>query len=185
MRQEQTSQWFAVKAAPGSQKPQREYKAEQTRSKKGYRIVPSLNPHISAIELALTKAGFDCYMPAEKRLVRDRRHTDLWKPRRFALLVGYIFVHAPRDWRQLKTTPGVSGVVSDGQGRPLPVSWDDILMLRATEAQSEAEFERRAKLARQKLRQKSKSDARLKELIARLDMAGTLTVPLEEMLAGG
>ena len=44
--------WYAVRTAPGAQMPQREYIVEKLidengkpRGKKGYRIVPSLNPN--------------------------------------------------------------------------------------------------------------------------------------------
>src|SRR5690606_23147965 len=94
--------WYAVRTVPGSQKPQREFVTEITGSKKGYRIVPSLNPNYSAIELALSKSGFIYYMPAEKRLVRDRRRTDLYKTRRFALMVGYVFVRDPHSFYALQ-----------------------------------------------------------------------------------
>ncbi|WP_334625391.1 hypothetical protein [Rhizobium johnstonii] len=56
---------------PGAQKPEREYLVEKTDSKrgKGYRIVPSLNPNVSAVERALSNNKFTYYMPAEKRLI--------------------------------------------------------------------------------------------------------------------
>lgn len=177
------SRWFAVKAEPGSQKPQREYAVEKTDSKrgKGYRIVPSLNPNTSAIELALHKNGFEVYMPAEKRLIRDRRHTDLWKPRRFALLVGYVFVHEPHSWRLLEETNGVGGIVKDSTGAPLAMDWTDIILLRGMEAEAEVEFDRQSKLARQIIRKKAKQDPRLKKLIGKLDIAGQFTVSLDNL----
>lgn len=178
------NRWYAVKADPGSQKPQREYTVEKTdskRSKKGYRIVPSLNPNISAIELALQKNGFEVYMPSEKRLIRDRRHTDLWKPRRFALLVGYVFVHEPHNWRLLEETNGVGGIVKDLSGTPLAMEWVDILMLRGMEAEAEVEFDRRSRLARQDIRKKARKDPRLQKLIGKLDIAGKFTVSLDNL----
>lgn len=168
--------WYAVKTAPGAQLPQREYQVETTRSVKGYRIVPSLNPNSSAVERALKDNGFTFYMPAEKRLVRDRRRTDLWKVRRFALMVGYLFVKDPHDWLLLAETPGVAGVLRSAEGRPLEVDLKEMLIVRATEAQAEVEFDRASRLARQKLRQKAKSDARLQALVEKLDVAGLVSV---------
>lgn len=176
MTKEARTNWFAVRTVPGSQKPQRLFELEKTKSKKGYRITPSLNPNISAIELALQQRGFEVWMPSESRLVRDRRHTDLWKPRRFALLVGYVFVHDPSDWARLKATEGVLGVVEDFKGKPLPIVWDDILMLRGVEAKSEGEFLQACRSARQTLRKKAKTDPRLDKLIRKLDIAGKFTV---------
>jgi len=168
--------WYAVKTAPGAQLAQREYQVETTRSVKGYRIVPSLNPHVSAVERALKDNGFIFYMPAEKRLVRDRRRTDLWKVRRFALMVGYLFVKDPHDWLLLEETPGVAGVLRSAEGRPLEVALEDVLVVRAAEAQAEVEFDRASRAARQKLRQKAKTDARLQALVEKLDIAGLVTV---------
>jgi hypothetical protein len=169
--------WYAVKTAPGAQLPQREYQVETTRSSKGYRIVPSLNANISAVERSLKENGFTFYMPAEKRLVRDRRRTDLWKVRRFALMVGYLFVKDPHDWLLLSETPGVAGVLRSAEGRPLEIPIEEILMVRAAEAQAEVEFDRASRVARQKLRRKAKADARLEALIDRLDIAGLVSVP--------
>ena len=180
------SHWYAIRTAPGAQKPQREYKVEtlldddgKPRGKKGYRIVPSLDPNRSAVERALQDNGFVYYMPAEKRLVRDRRHTDLWKVRRFALMVGYMFVREPHDWRLLFNTPGVAGVVQNADGTPLPISILDIMAVRAAEAAAEVDFDAQTRKARQNLRKNAKTDARLKKLVAQLDIAGTITVPLD------
>lgn len=178
--------WYAIRTAPGSQKPKREYAVEMTSlgrdgkpRGKGYRIVPSLDPNMSAIEQALSKAGFDVYMPAEKRLIRDRRHTDLWKVRRFALMVGYVFVRAPDDFARLARVPGVSGIVSNNDGHPLAIDIMDILAIRSAEAQAEVEFDAQSRLARQKVRRRAKEDARLKKLVAKLDIAGNFTVPAD------
>jgi hypothetical protein len=178
--------WYAVKTVPGSQKPRREYAVEPTtldkdgRARgKGYRIVPNLDHNISAVERSLTENGFNCYMPSEKRLIRDRKHTDLWKVRRFALLVGYIFVRDPHDWRLLEATPGIAGIVKAADGRPLAIDIMDILKVRAAEADAEVEFDRRSRLARQVLRKNAKTDPRLKMLISKLDIAGAVSVPLD------
>lgn len=176
--------WYAVRTAPGAQKPKREYAVELTSLNKegvprgkGYRIVPSLNANQSAIEKALADAGFDVYMPAEKRLIRDRRHTDLWKVRRFALMVGYVFVRDPKDFGKLARVPGVAGVVSNADGRPLPIDILDIMAIRSAEAKAEEEFDAQSRLARQKVRKRAKEDPRLKKLVAKLDIAGNFTVP--------
>lgn len=93
---------------------------------KGYRIMYNLDLNVFAIMRALVDAGFECWLPAEKRLVRDYRHTDLWKVRRFALMVGYVFVKDPADFGRLASVLGVSGDVCDGFGRPLSIDFLDI-----------------------------------------------------------
>ena len=178
--------WYAIRTMPGSQKPKREYVLERTASTKGYRIAPSLNANQSAIERALSDAGFVHYMPSEKRLVRDRRHTDLWKPRRFALLVGYVFIHAENAdglAYRLSEVPGVAGVVSNMNGEALPIGLTDILMLRSMEAIGEEKFDRDAKRARSIVRSKAKRDPRLQKLVAKLDAQNVATVPLTSLLA--
>jgi len=151
---------------------------------KGYRITPNINHSLSAIERALADNGFEFWMPAEKRLVRDRRHTDLWKIRRFALMVGYVFVHDPKDWNLLLSTWGVSGVVRSSDGTPLGIQIEDIVAVRAAEADAEEHFDAQSKKARQVLRKKAKTDPRLLKLIGKLDMAGKITVRLHgEILA--
>jgi len=182
--------WYVVKTVPGAQKPQREYTVETTPRKddgalrgKGYRIVPSLNPNQSAVERSLSIAGFVHYMPAEKRLIRDRRHTDLWKVRRFALLVGYVFVLNPRSFEDLADVPGVAGVVSNADGNPFRVNLLDILTLRRAESACELEFDHRSQMARRNLRKNAKADPRLQMLVKKLDIAGTLTVNFETLAA--
>lgn len=181
--------WYAIRTLPGSQKPQREYAVEATTlgadgtpRGKGYRIVPSLDPRYSAVEKALTDAGFVHYMPAEKRLVRDRRHTDLWKPRRFALLVGYVFVKGPCDFERLRNVPGVNDVVKVC-GVPMAIDLLDILMLRSMEAVGEEKFDKDAKRARAIIKGKAKTDPRLRKIMNKLMAADTATVPLDRLNA--
>lgn len=170
--------WYCIKTVPGAQKPQREYaveKLDDKRSKKGYRIIPSLNPNVSAVERALTLNGFTHYMPAEKRLIRDRRHTDLWKVRRFALMVGYVFVHDPDDFVLLENTPGVDGVIKKSNHEPYEIDLLDILAVRKAEAEAELEFDRQSLKARQNIRKRAKCDPRLQMLVQKLDIAGNIT----------
>lgn len=145
--------YYAIRTLPGAQMPQREYVVEETKSKKGYRHVPSLNPNISAIERALQLKGFEFYMPVERRLVRDRKKAGLWKLRRFPLLQGYVFVKDVQNWPLLSDTPGVAGIVGL-RGTPMPISLDDLAILSRMEAEAELlvqrELERR-KAAEQKL----------------------------------
>ncbi|MBO9099458.1 MULTISPECIES: hypothetical protein [unclassified Rhizobium] len=168
-------EWFAVRTVPGSQKPRREFKVELTTSRKGYRISPKIDESLSAIERALSENGFSYYMPAEKRLIRDRRHTDMWKVRRFALMVGYVFIHKPHSFGALGETYGVHEVVSDQHGNPYGIDLLDILVLRKLESQAEAAFDEQVKRARQNARKKAKRDPRLKMLIDQLDIAGKMT----------
>lgn len=177
---EERHHWYAVRTVPGSQKPQREFEVEATKSRKGYRITPKLNPGISAVERALTNAGFVHYMPAEKRLIRDRKHTDLWKPRRFALLVGYVFVLNPDDFRRLEDVDGVANVVKDASGRPLRVDLLDILQLRQAESQAEAFFDVQSQRARKTIRLKAKRDPRLMKIVRKLELVEGATVPFRQ-----
>ncbi len=170
--------WYAVKTKPGAQMPQREYAVETTRSRKGYRIVPSLNANLSAVERALSDAGFTHYMPAEKRLIRDRRHTNLWKPRRFALLVGYVFVRGPLDFLALEGVSGVEQIVKV-QGVPMPVDLLDILTLRSMEAVAEEQFDRMSEIAYKTLRSKAKNDPRLRSILHKLGQAADLVPSLQ------
>lgn len=178
--------WYAIRTAPGSQKPQREYVVEPTAlgkdgrpMGKGYRITPSLDPRWSAVEKALSDAGYTFYMPAEKRLVRDRRHTDLWKVRRFALMVGYIFVRGPFVRDHLLEVPGVAGIVTNAEGFPLPMLLNDILAVRAAEADADVAFDAQTRAARKNLRKRAKVDPRLQKLVEKLDIAGTISMPLD------
>ena len=182
--------WYCIKTMPGSQKPQREYKVEETSigkdgkpRGKGYRIVPSLNPNISAVERALEESGFRFYMPSEKRLVRDRRHTDLWKVRRFALMVGYVFVRIDdmndNILAKLCATPGVQGILQTASYKPMAIDLSDILLVRAAEADAEVDFDTQTREARKKLRKNAKTDPRLQMLVEKLDIAGTISMPLD------
>jgi transcription antitermination factor NusG len=175
--------WYAIQTKPGAQMPQREYAAETTQSRKGYRIVPSLNPTVSAIERTLTDAGFVCYMPVEKRLIRDRRKPDLWKTRRFALLLGYVFIKGPCNFLRLQELPGVGGIVGTC-GKPMPVDIVDILMLRTAEAKSEAEFDRQNINAQRAIRRKARNrgDKKLTALVNSLDVTGITTVEIGQEL---
>ena len=120
--------WYAIRTGPGAQMPQREYAVEPTTldkngrpTGKGYRIVPSLNPRVSAVERALSDAGFAFYMPSEFKVIRNRKKTATYTTRRYPLLPGYVFVHGVEDWLSLTSLPGVSGVVGI-DGVPLKVS---------------------------------------------------------------
>lgn len=175
--------WFAIRTFPGAQMPQREYAVETTRSAKGYRIVPSLNATVSAIERALSDAGFIHYMPAEKRLIRDRRRTDLWKARRFALLTGYVFIKGPCNFLRLQEVPGVAGIVGVA-GQPLPISLADILVLRSAEAQSEADFDKQAINKQRAIRKRARNhgDKKLMKLVDSLNVTGITTVEIDTAL---
>jgi transcription antitermination factor NusG len=173
--------WYAIRTAPGAQMPQREYAVETTRSTKGYRIVRSLDPQISAIERALSEAGIEHYMPAEKRLVRNRRQPFAWTPRRFALMVGYVFVRDP-NWGRLAAVPGVLGVVGV-DGRATPIDFLDILRVWDAEIAASATFQQQSRKARQSLRKLAKKDPAIRKIVERLDIAGTISVPLAEVAA--
>lgn len=172
------NRWYAVRTKPGAQMPRRQHVVEHTKSRKGYRIVPQINPELSAVESALADAGFDCYMPAERRLQRDRLRPFLWKPRRFAMMVGYVFVRDPDSIERLERVWGVQGCVRDGAGRPLTISIIDIVKIRSVEARAEVAFVQQSQHARQMLRKQMKDDPIIANMVAQLDIAGKLTVPV-------
>jgi transcription antitermination factor NusG len=131
--------WYAIRTMPGAQLPQREYVRDRQYDEQGNlirvgRLVPSLNPNISAVERALKDAGFSHYMPVERRLIRDRVKADLWKPRRFPLLQGYAFVENVFDCAKLERTPGVAEIVRV-RGKPYSMPVQDIATLREIEAE--------------------------------------------------
>ena len=180
--------WYAARTTPGAQQPRRRYRTEATALDrdgrprgKGYKIVTTINHDLSEVEQALSDRGFTYYLPAEKRLIRDRRKTDLFKKRRFALMVGYIFVCNPHSWLELEETPGIRGVLRNGDGAPYRMRLLDILALRTMEAKAEADFDHACRTQRWKLKKKSKDDPALKRIIAELDSAGMLTVKTEEL----
>lgn len=140
--------WHAIRTLPGAQMPQREYQVEPTEAAlnghsngKGYRIVPSLNPKMSAVERSLWDAGYRFYMPCEFKVIRNRSKTNSFTVRRFAMLQGYVFVAGVEDWLTLRNLPGVAGIVAI-DGEPLPIHIADIVKLRAHEAASEAKADR-------------------------------------------
>ncbi|RWF41604.1 MAG: hypothetical protein EOS46_27820 [Mesorhizobium sp.] len=177
--------WFAIRTLPGAQRPQREFSVESTRDPdakgrgKGYRIVPNINQNMSAIERALSDAGIICYMPSERRLVRDRLKPYLWKTHRFAMLVGYVFVRDP-NWDKLHDIAGIAGVVSIN-GEPLPVDFFDILKVWDAETSGLEGFNEDVRKARQSLRKLAKRDPAIRKIVDSLDIAGTISVPLQKL----
>lgn len=131
--------WLVLRVRPGVQRPRRLLSVETTRSSKGYRIVPSLDPRVSAIERELSDRGLSCYMPAEFKAVRNRTKALTWSMRRNPLLPGYIFVSGTADWHQV---PGVVGMLASVDGQPFHLSAIEMLSLRSMEANSEAAAER-------------------------------------------
>jgi len=133
---------MVLRLLPGSQSPRRRFEVENARktvqNPKGYRIVTSLDPRVSAIERELSERGISCFMPAEFRAVRSRTKANLWTMRRNALLPGYIFVSGNAEWRSI---PGVFGLLHDADGNPLLLSAIDMMSLRTAEANSEAAAE--------------------------------------------
>lgn len=145
--------WYAIRTKPGVQQPRREYWTETTPSAiegrargKGYRIVSSVNPAMSAVETALNEAGISHWMPAEYDVVRNRHRKGLYEIRRFALLKCWMFVAdlADADWGRLMAVDGVTGVASN-DGRPYPINPMDLFRLRMIEANSKVDADAKAK----------------------------------------
>lgn len=147
------------------------YSAEAFKVRKGYRLVSSVNHTVSSIEKALMDAGFDCWMPSESRLIRDRRLPYLFKPRRFALLPGYILVREPRSFDALLQVPGVQDFVRNGEGYPAPMSIKDVVSIRRAEARQEVVSDKTQRGAEADLRAAAKADPDIKRIIAGLDGA--------------
>jgi len=140
--------------------PQRVYEVETTRSVKGYRLVPSLDPNISAVEISLKRNGFSFYMPADIRVIRDRKKTNVWTKRRFALLLGYVFVDdslKPIDWEKLEEkTPGIEKVVRSA-GVPIPILKSEMQLLHEMEAQSAEIAEKKVRFFQEQAALKSQT----------------------------
>jgi transcription antitermination factor NusG len=155
--------WYAIRTKAGAQQPQREYAVETTALGadgrplgKGYRIVPSLSKNVSAVERALSRAGYQHYMPAEYKVVRNRRKTGVYEVRRFALLPGWMFIVGRRtrsDGTQeeelngdaLRKVPGVAGVLVSVNGierRPMEIPIFDIMKLRTIEAANQSKADK-------------------------------------------
>ncbi len=136
---------------------------------------------IGKIQLELSRIGVIHYLPAEKRLVRHRRKTDVWIAKRFALMTGYALVYDP-DWYRLSETPGIAGVVGV-RGAPLPIDINEVLFIRKAEAESEAEFDRRVRNVNTALRKRARSDprfrAKVKKLKEHLHETGTISITTE------
>lgn len=147
--------WYAIRTSPGAQVPQREFAVEKTAVRKnkrgeqinkGYRIVPSLNPKVSAIENALIAAKIDHYMPADFKVIRNRKKTRGHIIRRYPLLVGYVYVRISNDadWYKIGSKE-LSCVVAgrvENNGKPLEISVVDILALRTIEGRKQMEADR-------------------------------------------
>lgn len=145
------------------------YSAEAFKVRKGYRLVSCVNETVSNIEKALTDAGFDCWMPSEARLVRDRRRPYLFKARRLALLPGYVLVREPYCFEALLEVPGVYEIVRNGEGYPAPLSISDIVSIRRAEAHQEVVGDKAQRVAEAELRAAAKADPDIRRIIAGLD----------------
>lgn len=113
--------WFVARVKPGSQ----------------------TGVFTSTVERHLKERGFSYYMPAETRLIRDRRKANLYKERRFPIIPGYIFVRDVWDFKRLEETTGIINVIRF-EGIPFPMPERDIDELKRIEAECEASFQREA-----------------------------------------
>lgn len=161
--------WYAVRTRPNAQQPSRMYSAEAFKVRKGYRLVSCVNQTVSHIEKALMEAGFDCWMPSEARLVRERRRPYLFKARRLALLPGYILVREPPCFQRLLDVPGVHDIVRGSDGYPAPLSISDIVSIRRAEARQEVVGDKAQRVAEAELRAVAKADPDIRRIIAGLD----------------
>lgn len=161
--------WYAVRTRPNAQQPSRMYSAEAFKVRKGYRLASCVNETVSQIEKALMDAGFDCWMPSEARLVRDRRRPYLFKARRLALLPGYVLVREPHCFEALLEVPGVYEIVRNGEGYPASLSISDVVSIRRAEARQEVVGDKAQRVAEAELRAAAKVDPDIRRIIAGLD----------------
>ncbi len=90
-----TELWFAIKAAPGSQRsPSAPVRDERA-------------PSLSLIERNLANAGFESFMPTYRIVVKHHRNKKLIE-RRFPVFTGYVFVNLPTQ--QFVPVEAVEGV---------------------------------------------------------------------------
>jgi transcription antitermination factor NusG len=131
-----TETWYAIRTAPGAQMPKREFVVETGLPRgKGYRIVPSLNAEVSAIERSLSENGHSHYMPVERKVIRSRTAAHTYTTRRFPLIPGYAFVRNVIDFEALEAVPGVVEVIRN-QGRPFVIPHNDIDRVREWEQEA-------------------------------------------------
>ncbi|WP_259129822.1 transcription termination/antitermination NusG family protein [Rhizobium sp. BK661] len=87
--------WFAIKAAPGSQRSPSAPASEERA------------PSLSIIERNLANAGFESLMPTYRIVVKHHRNKKLIE-RRFPIFTGYVFVNLPtRRFVQVESVEGV------------------------------------------------------------------------------
>lgn len=78
----------------------------------------------------LTWQSFDCYCPKilQTSYVRNHKRT-----RECALFARYLFVRIEEAWHAINSTPGVLGLLLDGNMKPITVGEKVIAQLRARE----------------------------------------------------
>ncbi|MDQ0558702.1 hypothetical protein QO004_000477 [Rhizobium mesoamericanum] len=87
--------WFAVKAAPGSQRSP------------SAAVNDDREPSLSLIERNLANAGFESFMPCYRKVIRHHRNHKLIE-RRFPIFTGYVFVNLPKlQFRNVEAVEGV------------------------------------------------------------------------------
>jgi transcription antitermination factor NusG len=145
------TEWYAIKARPGTQR-RASPRIGEAADRKGEFI----------IERSLRDAGFDVFMPAFRRDIKHHRTKEL-QERRFAMLVGYCFVDLPsRDFYSLARVDGVTAIMG-AAGRPFPIPrWhiDDLLGAEA-EADAKLEWERNRRRKRNKAELKEEYEGKV------------------------
>jgi len=87
--------WFAAKAAPGSQRSP-STPANDDRA-----------PSLSLVERNLVNAGFECFMPTYRLVVRHHRNRKLIE-KRFPVFTGYVFINLPNGrFAEVEAVEGV------------------------------------------------------------------------------
>lgn len=142
--------WYALRAAPGSQRMARVIEAsndqEETEEQK---VKRERRKGESIIERNLRNEGIDVYMPSFWA-IRQHQRTNRMSERRFPLMVGYVFVNiAERDFEKVRRVEGVMCFMRPSPERgPIAFRDTDIgrLMFDDFQAQQEWERDREARL---------------------------------------
>lgn len=126
------AEWYAVKLRPGTQRAAKP-RVGEPEDRKGEFI----------IERSLRDAGFDIFMPSMRKEVRHHR-TNEFMERRFALLIGYVFVKLASpdpNFFALSRCDGVTAILG-AAGRPMVIPTQHINALITAEDEADEHFER-------------------------------------------
>jgi len=142
--------WYAIRAVPGSQRMARVIEASNDEMETPeQKVARERRKGESIIERNLRNEGIDVYMPSFWA-IRQHQRTNRMSERRFPLMVGYVFVNiAERDFEKVRRIEGVMCFMRPSPDRgPIAFRDTDIgrLMFDDFQAQQEWERDREARL---------------------------------------